>query len=101
MGRCGSPCTRATPSGGSSPTMWPATSGTGPSTPPDLGMRRANAAPYCPGRTTTTGEPVHAISGTKDKARTGDAFPPLELAATSDQLVTVPDPTGDYVHLQL
>ena len=27
-GRCGSPCTRATPSGGSSPTTLPATSGT-------------------------------------------------------------------------
>jgi peroxiredoxin len=31
----------------------------------------------------------------------GDAFPALELAATSGQLVTVPDPAGDYVHLQL
>jgi peroxiredoxin len=33
--------------------------------------------------------------------RLGDAFPTLELAATSGQLVTVPDPAGDYVHLQL
>src|SRR5260370_33472398 len=47
------------------------------------------------------GEPMHATSGTNDKARAGDAFPPLELAATSGQLVTVPDPAGDYVHLQL
>src|SRR5437588_4863045 len=49
----------------------------------------------------TTGEPMHATSGTDDKARVGDAFPTLELAATSGQLVTVPDPAGDYVHLQL
>src|SRR5438876_10579652 len=44
---------------------------------------------------------MHATSGTDDKARVGDAFPTLELAATSGQLVTVPDPSGDYVHLQL
>ena len=35
------------------------------------------------------------------KTRVGDAFPTLELAATSGQPVTVPDPAGDYVHLQL
>ena len=35
---------------------------------------------------------MHATSGTDDKARVGDAFPTLELAATSGQLVTVPDP---------
>jgi hypothetical protein len=40
-------------------------------------------------------------SGPNDKARVGDAFPTLELAATSGQQVTVPDLAGDYVHLQL
>src|SRR5438445_2767067 len=53
----------------------------------------------------TTGEPMHATmhatSGTGDKARVGDAFQTLELTATSGQLVTIPDPAGDYVHLQL
>jgi AhpC/TSA family len=44
---------------------------------------------------------MHATSGTDDKARVGDAFPTLQLAATSGQLVTVPDLAGDYVHLQL
>src|SRR5437660_6298263 len=44
---------------------------------------------------------MHATSGTNDKARVGDAFPTLELAATSGQSVTVPDPAGDSVHLQL
>jgi peroxiredoxin len=42
-----------------------------------------------------------ATSGTNDKARVGDAFPTLELAATSGRHVTIPDPAGDYVHLQL
>ncbi len=44
---------------------------------------------------------MHATSGIDGKARAGDAFPALELAAISGQLVTVPDPGGDYVHLQL
>jgi peroxiredoxin len=44
---------------------------------------------------------MHATSSTHGQARAGDAFPTLELAATSGQLVTVPDPAGDYVHLQL
>ena len=44
---------------------------------------------------------MHATSGTDDKTRAGDAFPTLELAATSGQQVTVPDPAGDHVHLQL
>src|SRR5205809_6995761 len=52
----------------------------------------------------TTGEPMHATmhatSGTGDKARVGDAFQTLELTATSGQLVTIPDPAGDFVHLQ-
>src|ERR1700736_4922876 len=42
-----------------------------------------------------------ATSGSNNKAREGDAFPTLQLAATSGQQVTVPDPAGDYVHLQL
>src|SRR5438067_4679328 len=53
----------------------------------------------------TTGEPMHATmhatSGTGDKTRAGDAFPTLELTATSGQLVTIPDPAGNFVHLQL
>jgi peroxiredoxin len=44
---------------------------------------------------------MHATSGTGDKARVGDAFPPLELTAASGQSVTIPDPAGDFVHLQL
>ena len=44
---------------------------------------------------------MHTTSGTHGKARVGDAFPTLELAATSGQQVTIPDPEGDYVHLQL
>jgi len=35
------------------------------------------------------------------KAHVGDTFPTLELTATSGQRVTIPDPDGDYVHLQL
>jgi peroxiredoxin len=38
---------------------------------------------------------------TDRKQRVGSVFPTLELAASSGQLVVVPDPTGDYVHLQL
>src|SRR5437868_12093313 len=44
---------------------------------------------------------MHATSGTGDKARVGDAFQTLELTATSGQLVTIPDPAGNFVHLQL
>jgi peroxiredoxin len=44
---------------------------------------------------------MHATFGTNHQARAGDTLPTLELAATSGQLVTVPDPTGDHVHLQL
>src|SRR5436305_1963665 len=40
-------------------------------------------------------------TGSNNKARVGGAFPTLELAATSGQQVTVPDPAGDYVHLEL
>src|SRR2546430_17104276 len=53
----------------------------------------------------TTGEPMHATmhatSGSGDKARVGDAFQTLELTATSGQLITIPDPAGNFVHLQL
>jgi peroxiredoxin len=31
----------------------------------------------------------------------GDAFPRLELTTTSGRRVTIPDPPGDFVHLQL
>jgi peroxiredoxin len=51
--------------------------------------------------TTKTGEPMHTTPDTDDKARVGDVVPTLQLAATSGQLVTVPHPAGDYVHLQL
>jgi hypothetical protein len=44
---------------------------------------------------------MHATSGTGDNARVGDAFPALELTATSGQPVTIPDPAGNLVHLQL
>jgi peroxiredoxin len=44
---------------------------------------------------------MHATSGTGDQARAGDAFSPLELTATSGQLVTIPDPAGNFIHLQL
>ena len=44
---------------------------------------------------------MHATSGIDDTARVGDASQTLELTAASGQLVTVPDPAGDYVHLQL
>src|SRR5438552_1371400 len=51
--------------------------------------------------TTTTGQPMEATSRKDDKAHVGDTFPTLELTATSGQPVTIPDPDGDYVHLQL
>src|SRR5437588_11619303 len=35
------------------------------------------------------------------KARVGDIFPTLELTAASGRQVTIPDPGGDRVHLQL
>jgi hypothetical protein len=44
---------------------------------------------------------MHATSGTGDKARVGGVFPTLELTATSGQLVTIPDPAGNFLHLQL
>ena len=43
---------------------------------------------------------MHATADAGEKARMGDAFPGLERTASSGQLVTVPDPAGDFVHLQ-
>ena len=51
--------------------------------------------------TTPTFPGQSATSGTGDKVRVGDAFPTLELTATSGQPVTIPDLAGDFVHLQL
>src|SRR5438034_8135249 len=44
---------------------------------------------------------MHATSETDGKARVGDTFPTLELTATSGKPVTIPDPEGYFVHLQL
>jgi peroxiredoxin len=44
---------------------------------------------------------MKTTSGPSAKARVGDPFPTLELRATSGEQVTIPDPTGEYVHLQL
>lgn len=44
---------------------------------------------------------MHATSVPNGKAQVGDAFPTLQLAATSGQRVTDPDPAGEVVHLQL
>src|SRR5712691_8852736 len=44
---------------------------------------------------------MEATSRKDDKAHVGDTFPTLEFTATSGQRVTIPDPGGDYVHLQL
>jgi peroxiredoxin len=44
---------------------------------------------------------MHAAPGFSAKARVGDAFPNLALTTSSGQLVTIPDPAGSYVHLQL
>ena len=43
---------------------------------------------------------MHATSDTSEKVRVGDAFPRLELTASSGRPVTIPDPAGDFVHLQ-
>ena len=43
---------------------------------------------------------MHATSDTDEKAHVGDAFPRLELTASSGQPVVIPDPAGDFVHLQ-
>jgi peroxiredoxin len=40
-------------------------------------------------------------SVSNDRARVGDSFPALALAASSGEQVTVPHPAGDYVYLQL
>ena len=44
---------------------------------------------------------MNATSRKDDKPQVGDIFPTLELTATTGQRVTIPDPDGDYVHLQL
>ena len=43
---------------------------------------------------------MHATSDTGEKTHVGDAFPRLELTASSGRPVTIPDPAGDFVHLQ-
>src|SRR5881392_3582791 len=43
---------------------------------------------------------MHATADAREKARMGDAFPRLERTASSGQPVTIPDPAGDFVHLQ-
>src|SRR5437588_13102442 len=59
-----------------------------------------NGPPYRAARSPQE-KPMHAASGRNDRVRVGGVFPTLELAATSGQQVTVPDPAGGYVHLQL
>src|SRR5579859_1921347 len=44
---------------------------------------------------------MKATSRTDDKAQLGDIFPSVKLTAASGQQVTIPDPGGDHVHLQL
>jgi len=44
---------------------------------------------------------MHSTSGTDERPRVGDALPPLKLTATSGRPVTIPDPEGNFVHLQL
>jgi len=44
---------------------------------------------------------MKAISRRDGKARVGDIFPTLELTAASGQRVTIHDPGGGHVHLQL
>ena len=43
---------------------------------------------------------MHATSDTSEKVRVGDAVPRLEITASSGEPVTIPDPAGDFVHLQ-
>ena len=45
--------------------------------------------------------PATETSATDEKPRVGGAFPALDLTATSGQPVTIPDPQGNLVHLQL
>ena len=44
---------------------------------------------------------MRANPSTADQARAGEAFPTLTLTSTSGQPVVIPDPAGEYVHLQL
>src|SRR5437868_10506819 len=43
---------------------------------------------------------MHATSDTGEKTHVGDALPRLELTASSGEPVTIPDPEGEFVHLQ-
>ena len=43
---------------------------------------------------------MHAISDTSEKVRVGHAVPRLEITASSGKPLTIPDPEGDFVHLQ-
>ena len=47
------------------------------------------------------GASAHADSGRRSRAHVGDAFAVTHLETPSGQRVTVPDPAGDPVHLQL
>ena len=44
---------------------------------------------------------MRARTARDNKAKIGDLFPPLQLTTVSGQQVIIPDPAGDYVHLQL
>jgi len=44
---------------------------------------------------------MRATSGSSAQARVGDAFPNLALTTSSGQQVAIPDPAGNFVHLQL
>ena len=43
---------------------------------------------------------MHAISDTSEKVLVGHAVPRLEITASSGKPLTIPDPEGDFVHLQ-
>src|SRR5438270_10371961 len=47
------------------------------------------------------GDLMRATSATDEKPRVGGTFPALDLTATPGQPVTIPDPQGNLVHLQL
>ena len=44
---------------------------------------------------------MNATSGNGAHLQVGDPFPKLELTSTSGELVKIPDPSGNFVHLQL
>ena len=43
---------------------------------------------------------MHATSDASEKVRVGGAVPPLEITASTGEPVTIPDPQGEFVHLQ-